>query len=150
MKKMAGFTLVELMIVVATIGLLSVIAIPNFLKMQCKSKQAEAKMNLAGIYMAEIAYFSEQSTYAGGDNAFNTMGWEPESVYTTRYAYLIADDIYTPLKPPPSFPTVSCDVTQTSFTALAAGNIDNDLYIDVWSVNNSRIFDSPESDLARD
>ena len=55
-----GFTLIELMIVVAIIGILAAIAIPNFLRFQAKSKQSEAKTNLGGIFTAEIAYFGEQ------------------------------------------------------------------------------------------
>ena len=44
-----GFTLIELMIVVAIIGILAAIAIPNFIKFQAKSKQSEAKTNLKAI-----------------------------------------------------------------------------------------------------
>jgi len=51
-RKASGFTLIELMIVVAIIGILAAIAIPNFLKFQCKSKQSEAKTNLSGIFTA--------------------------------------------------------------------------------------------------
>jgi type IV pilus assembly protein PilA len=54
-----GFTLIELMIVVAIIGILAAIAIPNFLKFQCKSKTSEAKEMLKGIYTASVAYQGE-------------------------------------------------------------------------------------------
>src|SRR5512145_2002009 len=68
-----GFTLIELMIVVAIIGILAAIAIPNFLKFQAKSKQSEAKTNLKAVFTAETAYFGENNTY--GD--FTTVNWEP-------------------------------------------------------------------------
>ncbi|MEE8494617.1 MAG: prepilin-type N-terminal cleavage/methylation domain-containing protein, partial [Nitrospirales bacterium] len=58
-----GFTLIELMIVVAIIGILAAIAIPNFLKYQAKSRQAEAKTNLGGVFVAETSYFGEQARY---------------------------------------------------------------------------------------
>ena len=58
-----GFTLIELMIVVAIIGILAAIAIPNFLQFQLRSKTGEAKTNLAAIRTAEEGYFAEFSNY---------------------------------------------------------------------------------------
>ena len=77
-----GFTLVELMIVVAIIGILAAIAIPNFIKYQGRSKQAEAKQALKAYFMAERHYFSEADQYT---NDMGAVGFAPER--GNRYAY---------------------------------------------------------------
>jgi type IV pilus assembly protein PilA len=63
LKSESGFTLVELMVVVAIIGILSAIAVPNFKKYQAKSKQSEAKIQLAAIYSTEVGASSDYDTY---------------------------------------------------------------------------------------
>jgi type IV pilus assembly protein PilA len=65
LKGQKGFTLIELMIVVAIIGILAAIAIPNFLTYQMKSRQSEAKTNLQAIKTSEVAFQAERSCYVG-------------------------------------------------------------------------------------
>src|SRR5437879_12193322 len=70
-----GFTLIELMIVVAIIGILAAIAIPNFMTYQAKARQSKAKVNLGGIFTTATSYFAENNTFsvATGD----TLGYKP-------------------------------------------------------------------------
>ncbi len=81
-KDQKGFTLVELMVVVAMIGLLSAVAVPNFKKYQAKSKIAEAKLQLSAIYTAETAFFSDYNLYG---TCLRYMGFDPSKEISNRY-----------------------------------------------------------------
>ena len=116
-KKEKGFTLIELMIVVAIIGILAAIAIPNFLRYQAKSKQTEAKTNLGGIYTSQVTYFAENNTYA---SSIGNIDWAPEG--TTKYHY-------------------------SMIGASNTANIDTDATVDVWTINEDRDLDNPTNDV---
>jgi len=59
----SGFTLVELMVVVAIIGILATIAIPQYSKFQSKARQSEAKVALTGLHTAESSFQAEQGGF---------------------------------------------------------------------------------------
>lgn len=82
LKRQDGFTLVELMVVVAIIGLLSAVAVPNFKKYQAKAKISEAKLQLSAIYTAEAAFFSDYNMYG---QCLRYMGYDPEREINNRY-----------------------------------------------------------------
>ncbi len=96
MKQKKAFTLIELMIVVAIIGILAAIAVPNFVKFQCRSKQSEAKGNLKALYVAQEAFRAENDTYGSvaaisagnvGSQVTNQIGFVPKGG-KTRYRYV--------------------------------------------------------------
>ena len=78
----SGFTLVELMIVVAIIGILAAIAVPNFIRFQAKSKQAEAKTNLKGLFVGQRTRFADADAYSP---LIGEIGFAPER--GNRYTY---------------------------------------------------------------
>jgi prepilin-type N-terminal cleavage/methylation domain-containing protein len=59
-KSPRGFTLIELMIVVAIIGILAAIALPRFSQMLEKSNEAQTKGNLNSIHSAATIYYGDQ------------------------------------------------------------------------------------------
>lgn len=111
-KSKKGFTLIELMIVVAIIGILAAIAIPNFLRFQLKSKSSEGKVNIAAIRTAEESYLAEFGNYVSSavnpatipppsklpfvtGGGFDTLGWAPEGQVFFQYAVAASGSAYT-------------------------------------------------------
>lgn len=58
-SRFAGFTLIELMIVVAILGILAVVAIPAFVRYMRKAKTAEALTSLEKIHVGSVRYYSQ-------------------------------------------------------------------------------------------
>lgn len=157
-RKKGGFTLIELMIVVAIIGILAAIAIPNFIRFQAKSKQSEAKTNLKALYTSQKAYFGEKDKYITN---YKTLGFQPEA--GNRYSYGLAasckqaqdlasrtyttgcigqDAVRFPTVPPTSNdPVATVGITgacpSCDFNASAVGNVDNDDNADTWAITSS-------------
>jgi len=116
-KKMnsKGFTLIELMIVVAIIGILAAIAIPSFMTYQCKSKQTEAKQALGQIAKLEVAFQVEHDTYTDSKGAIGFT----ISTGNPRYAYALT-------------------ASATTFTATATGNAGTGVDADEWTMTQDQ------------
>jgi type IV pilus assembly protein PilA len=66
-QRRAGFTLIELMVVVAIIGILAAVAVPAFLRYVKRSKTSETATQLAAIYRGAIGYFQVERVERGGN-----------------------------------------------------------------------------------
>jgi len=111
-----GFTLIELMVVVAIIAILAAIAIPQYRNYQFKSKTTEAKVNLGAIKTAEEAYRAENDVYRtasatpSGDPTAQKRDWPSTSDFDeigfrpagkVYYQYGVQDTDWTDPSNPP-------------------------------------------------
>ena len=84
MEKSKGFSLVELMVVVAIIGILAAIAIPNYQRFQRKAQQAEAKGLMSGVYSAEVTFATEHGFATPN---IDQAGFSPDGLVQYRVGF---------------------------------------------------------------
>lgn len=76
-----GFTLIELMIVVAIIAFLAMVSVPSFTGFLAKAKRTEAYMNLHAMYAAQKAYWAEHGKYSDTLLGEGGVAWKPEGYH---------------------------------------------------------------------
>lgn len=158
LKSDSGFTLVELMVVVAIIGILSAIAVPNFKKYQAKSKQSEAKIQLAAVYSAEVGTSADWDTYA---TCLTAMGYEtpPRGYYAVGFVtgfdattvsgftgcnaaatlvILPTNQLAAVAANKPTTLSYASTATQNTFVAVAEGSISAAVSQDEWSITETK------------
>lgn len=136
MKKPRGFTLIELMMVVAIIGILVAVAVPLVSRYLKKSKTSEASLNLRKIYDGEVTYYSEEHTDGSGgllSKMFISYSPEPASPNDNKKIGnwdgagwdIIKFSSDSPVLYSYSVDSSGIDLS-ASFTARAEGDIDGD------------------------
>jgi type IV pilus assembly protein PilE len=103
-----AFTLTELLIVVAIIGILAAIAIPTYMGIQKQGKRTEYKTNLETLRLLQEKHRAELGTYIAGANTSDLMlalpDFRPGDQADLLYEY-----------------SVTCVNPQLDFTATATG-----------------------------
>lgn len=163
----SGFTLVELLIVVAIIGVLSTIGVPTYRSMVQKAKKSEAKVALGGLYTAETAFQAEYGTYGSvlAKVGFDLEGATATRIYTVGFPngtcsatafFPAAGNILSQVYPGYFSGTTNADtlylagnqptvcpvavVSAGNFTAAAAGRIGNSTSVfDQWTMTQARV-----------
>ena len=147
--KSRGFTLIELMIVVAIIAFLSAIAVPKYFHYQAKARQVEVATMLASLHTAQLVYYAEHGRYSNILSGKDSISWKPEGYkgggkqesfyYTYGFNFPGAQEgiHYFTGKLETSPDTLNeSNADKETFIAKAAADMNGK--IDVWSVDETR------------
>ena len=140
--KKNGFTLIELMVVIAIIAFLAMIAVPNMLYYVSKAKRTEAYAQLASLALAEKAYFAEHGSYTKDIAGAQGLNWKCQGSGQEGVHHFIGK-----LKAPASA-LAKANIGPKEFLLVAAADIDGDGEYDILSIDQDNVFTLISDDLA--
>jgi type IV pilus assembly protein PilE len=125
-RRLAGFTLLELMIVVAIIGILASIAYPAYTEYVKKAKRADAKAALLNAQLAQEKYRANHTTYGAAVGDINVNAASADGYYTIAVASADATTYTMTATPTGSQTGDSCG----TFAVNQAGKLTTGSYAD--------------------
>lgn len=81
-RRNTGFTLIEVLLVIAIIGVLAVIGIPQFIAYRSRAVDAQMKSDLRNAAVAVESYFTKRSVYPASISEVDGFGFQPTSGVT--------------------------------------------------------------------
>lgn len=111
---MRGFSLIELMVVVAIFSVAAALLVPRFLRHRITTNQEGCHRNLRSVFEAEKIYFQKHNSYTSD---FGALRWTPPKEGPYEYRFL----------PNP----------ETGFLLVCSGNIDKDPTIDEATIDET-------------